>query len=953
MNDTSRKIRTILRVIAICLSLIVLRVWHLSTLQREEREKQAQLPQRRTLIQKAERGTIYDRFGIPIARNRVSYQATLYYGELMQIPSVEWRADESGRKTRFFPRREYIQRLAALLAEELSLDPQRIDDLIHSKVSLFPHAPYVLKADISEESYYHLKMREREWPGLHAEISSQRYYPFGKTACHLIGTMGLISQSQYLTLAKEIAELEQQDPIDEEAIQRLKEKAYTIHDWVGKSGLEAQYERELRGTYGRTTYEVDVRGQLLQPLEMRPPETGEDITLSISIELQKYAEELLAQDEALREGCSGWLDPTDNKRKKQKQPWIKGGAIVALDPITGEILALASHPRFDPNDFLPTQNDSLRWLETDASIGAIWDGEAPLSRERFKSKFYEESIELSWRTFLQLILPTESPIAAFFQRFNRIKDAIQLQEDQEALTYFTQINSPLRTFYQQRIDAILHNIPPADRLFAIDLCRLAIYSPAFSDALIEQIGSWTIERYRSMEQQFHRLELQVRREAAEEFHKTQFAAWRAEHQKEFLQEMRRIEKEKKHYARPYMDYLDRKERELFDHFWQERRIDLMLQAMEASDLSEEIQRDLLTTFRSFHNLDRPLLGQYPRLRHFKGEQTEQDLAAAFYPKEGFGTIRSYGFQTTAPQGSLFKLITAYEGLLQTGLTNPLTIYDEQAAGKPHPIVAYSLNKTPYYRFYKGGRLPRSSHTSLGKLDVIAAIERSSNPYFALLAGDIFRAPHDLVDAAALFGFGTKTGVGLPGEAAGNLPSDVDTNRTGLYSFSIGQHTLLVTPLQTALCFAALGNGGNLLSPQLQHPAEPHTRRTIEIPPSICKILLEGLHRVVWGKHGNTRPQVIRKLHLNKEWRENFLNLEHQMIGKSGTAEIMSQLNYNPSSTPQMYKHIWFGAISFTEQKMPELVVAVFLRYGDYGKEAAPLASEIIQKWRAINTVRRK
>ena len=182
MRDTKQKIRTILQIIAICLCLIALRVWHLSTLQKEDREKLAQLSQRRTLIQKAERGMIYDRFGIPIARNRISYQATLYYGELNQIPSIEWRADESGRKVRVFPRREYIQQLSTLLAEELSLDAQRIDDLIHSKVSLFPHAPYVIKADISEESYYRLKMREREWPGLHAEIAAQRYYPFGKTA---------------------------------------------------------------------------------------------------------------------------------------------------------------------------------------------------------------------------------------------------------------------------------------------------------------------------------------------------------------------------------------------------------------------------------------------------------------------------------------------------------------------------------------------------------------------------------------------------------------------------------------------------------------------------------------------------------------------------------------------------------------------------------------------------
>ena len=755
--------------------------------------------------------------------------------------------------------------------------------------------------------------------------------------------MGLISQSQYLALAREIDELEQQEPRDEEAIQELKEKAYTIHDWVGKSGLEAQYERAMRGSYGRTTYEVDVRGQLLEPLETRAPEPGEDLILSISIELQRYAEALLAHDETLREGSSAWTDPSDNKRKKQKQPWMKGGSIVALDPMTGEILALASYPRFDPNDFLPLKKEAARWLEIDSTVGAIWDGVEPLRRERFDKEFYEESVDLNWRTFLQFLLPPESAIQAFFQRFTRIKDAIQLQEDQEALIYFTQINSPLRTFYQQRIDALLHSLPAADRLFAIDLCRLAVYSPAFSDTLIEQIGSWNIERYRSLEQQFHRLESKIRKEAAEEFHRTQFAAWREVHQKEFLQEMRRIEKEKKRYARPYMDYLDRKERELFAEFWEEQRLDLLAGAMDPSDIPPALQRELLATFRFFRDLDRPLLGRYPRLRHSKEGQTEQDLAAAFYPKEGFGTIRSYAFQTTAPQGSLFKLVTAYEALHQTGLSNPLTIFDEQAAGKPHPTVAFSLNKTPDPRFYKGGRLPKSSRTSLGRVDMVAAIERSSNPYFALLAGDFLKEPQDLAKAAALFGFGERTGVPIPGESPGNLPSDLDTNRTGLYSFAIGQHTLLTTPLQTALFFATLANGGHLLKPQILRTSDSLYRRSIDLPTPIRKILFEGMHRVVWGEHGNSRPQVIKKLRTNKEWKDHFISLEHQMIGKSGTAEILSQLSFNPASTPQMYKHTWFGAIA----SKPDLVVIVFLRYGDSGKEAAPLASEMIYKWRQL------
>src|SRR5207237_1155673 len=78
----------------------------------------------------------------------------------------------------------------------------------------------------------------------------------------------------------------------------------------------------------------------------------------------------------------------------------------------------------------------------------------------------------------------------------------------------------------------------------------------------------------------------------------------------------------------------------------------------------------------------------------------------------------------------------------------------------------------------------------------------------------FSDPDDLNRAARLFGFGEKTGIELPGETAGHLPNDLATNRTGLYSFAIGQHTLLTTPLQSALMLASLVNGGAMVKPKL-------------------------------------------------------------------------------------------------------------------------------------------
>ncbi len=73
---------------------------------------------------------------------------------------------------------------------------------------------------------------------------------------------------------------------------------------------------------------------------------------------------------------------------------------------------------------------------------------------------------------------------------------------------------------------------------------------------------------------------------------------------------------------------------------------------------------------------------------------------------------------------------------------------------------------------------------------------------------------DLKTAAARFGYGEKSGLDLPGEASGLLPSDLKTNRTSLYSFAFGQHTLLCTPIQTSIMLSALANGGKILKPKI-------------------------------------------------------------------------------------------------------------------------------------------
>lgn len=1059
-RSVSQKTNLVLRVFLVALFLILFRIWHLSVLQRDEKLAKAQNSQKRTYLLRANRGTISDRYLTPLALNRICYNAAIYYSQISQIPAASWRVDQSGERKKIFPRKEYIKSLSQKLAMELNLDAERLEDEIHSKASLFPHAPYLIKTNLSETEHSRLCQLERDWPGLHAEIASERFYPLGKVAADLIGTMGLISAKEYRAIAEEINLLEQAAKRFEEGfwedlpegfnqiedvyrrLYELREKAYTFSDRIGKTGIEAQFERELRGFFGKKSIEVNQKGLSLRELPSSYPSiAGQQVVLSISAELQQFAEQLLIQDEKAREGRSIGLDPQTKTRKRLKQPWIKGGAIVAIDPNTGEVLAMASHPRFDPNDFImsgPQRQEKRkkveRWLETETFIADVWDGKQPLTRERMGRSLQEESLFLTWDVFLDQILPDEGPLRDFFRRYDDIKSAIELQEDFELALYLSKESDPKMVFEAmpklleelksqdrkahariKKLDLAMRPLASSlDKLFAIDLARLVIYSAAFSDELIASVGSMKLSTYFSLRQMLLHCEEEALELEKKVFHEGPFKRWKAEFEKEFLAAKRLEELEKKTYARPYLDYLDQEEKKQFAIYWADKRLDALSNLLLAEpkslyaeklqraleNLKPELRKEWLKTFRSYQELDRPLLAPYKRVRK---PHLEKHLAASFYPIGGYGFSRSYSFQAASPPGSVFKLVTAYTALSQQ--IAPFSMIDEQKIDRSAPpsksqIVGYTPQKVPYYRHYKGGRLPKSHSAHIGKVDLVGALEASSNPYFSILAGDFFSDPEDLASSARLFGFGEKTGIDLPNEAKGALPTDLKTNRTGLYSFAIGQHTALATPLQVASMLATLASHGRQVTPRLtqkligpipdRSSLEPFQashyfakeelnalgipfplftaaqerrqetsiskmettyKRNLPFPAHVRDPIFEGMEKAVWGSKGSARAGVVRGLLTNPLWMRDYLALASQMLGKTSTAEIAINLNINPSSPACIYKHIWFGAIALAPGKQkkpePELVVVVFLRYGDGGKEAAPIASQIIHKWREI------
>ncbi|PIS01720.1 MAG: hypothetical protein COT84_00755 [Chlamydiae bacterium CG10_big_fil_rev_8_21_14_0_10_35_9] len=1103
------KTHRILKGIFIINFILLFRIWHLCFYEKEEKALEARRPQRKTILLKSERGAIHDRFGVPLAINRICYNAAIYYGQILQIPRVKWIKGENKEKVKTYPRKEYIEKLSKLLAKELNLNETRVDDLIHSKASLFPHMPFILKENISEKTYYKLKFLEKDWPGLFAESTSERYYPHKKAASKIIGYMGSINKKEYLKIANEIKFLEnvlKQDSnlepifLPEEykskfevltRLKQLKEKSYRFNDLVGKSGIEKQFEEDLRGSYGEKSMEVDIMGTFVKELPLtKPAIDGRNIKLALSVELQEFAEKLLAQDEQIREGRSTRYNAKLKKRETLKQPIVKGGSVVAMDPNTGEIIAMASYPNYDPNDFIPSTNPLYqeqkkqnveKWLETESFLASIWDGKNELEKSWYsfsKKTFEKESIPVTWEFFLQEIFPESSPCYQCMQKIKTVQNAIQLQEDIEAIFYFFKTkNAPLifdtifsegilceqkaslaeKENYQNIYQIIKERIAPyeerlkdflqevkhnKDKLLIIDLCKIAVFSPAFSDGLIRQIKTLSLSDYHNQSRNVLVLQSAIYKKAYTLFEKYYFEKWREENLHAFLKEKRKEEKEKNTYQRPYIDYLDEKKNSLFEAFWQENKEKLLLTALGNTEI--DLEKDMKDQFlqwkelfqeqtfhdkkcqkaydelklflkdynqptqfaffksvRSFKELTRPLLAMYRKV--YKENPVEKDLAAKFYPEDGYGYMRDTSFQEPALQGSIFKLVTAYAAL-EKKPSFDFTIIDTVQADNKGLIVALKENQQPFYRIYKHGRLPRSAHSNIGTVSLIDAIEKSSNPYFSILAGDFLKTPEDLNYAARNFGFGEKTHIQLPGEISGSLPSDLSTNKTGLYAYAIGHHTLIVTPLQTAVFLSALANFGKVLEPKIIQQIAgkqraPHLsfspekyllqkelnalgiffpifdessyndkflcvqnfssfiRKDLAIDKNVRAKLFEGMKRVISGKKGTARAGIIKNLYKSPDLMKNYKEIASQLIGKTSTAEVFHNPYISAKERSKLYKHIWFGGICFdpTKQsqvsidsfKYPELVVIVYLRFGDAGKEAAPIASEVIKKYREL------
>lgn len=240
----------------------------------------------------APRGIFYDRNGVPLVSNRPGFSVSL-------VPISGPIPDD------------VIDRLSGFLG----MKPAEIRQKVSQQDN--PLEPVRIKNDVGPDIVTKIKEHQNDLPGVIIEIQSVRNYVNNELAAHIFGYVGEISDVE---------------------LEKKKTEGYKTGDIVGKFGLEKVYDKEIRGINGGEQVEVNVDGRPIRMLGKKEPVLGSSLVLTIDMKIQKAAEK--AMDDRLK-----YL------QTKLGNINAKAAAAVAMNPKTGEILAMVSRPAFNPNLF--------------------------------------------------------------------------------------------------------------------------------------------------------------------------------------------------------------------------------------------------------------------------------------------------------------------------------------------------------------------------------------------------------------------------------------------------------------------------------------------------------------------------------------------------------------------------------------------------------------------------
>ena len=291
--------------VLLAFGLLAARLVHLQVFRHDELATQAEANRIAVVPIVPNRGLIVDRNGVVLATNYSAYTLELAPQRgASGAAELEALIDELATVVEIGPRdRRRFKRLQEELKGADSLP---------------------IRTRLSDEEVARFMAQRFRFPGADIKARLFRHYPLGETGSHLLGYIGRINPAEKKVM-EDWDEAEQGN--------------YKGTDYIGKLGLEQRYERELHGTAGFEQVETSAGGRAVRRLSSHPPTPGDKLVLSIDIRLQALVEEMFGD---------------------------RRGALVALDPRNGEVLAFVSKPTFDPNLFVDGI-DAESWRELNES----------------------------------------------------------------------------------------------------------------------------------------------------------------------------------------------------------------------------------------------------------------------------------------------------------------------------------------------------------------------------------------------------------------------------------------------------------------------------------------------------------------------------------------------------------------------------------------------------------
>lgn len=292
-NGVEKRLKGFFVIVILCVAVILARLWYLQIVKGDEFARLADGNRMRQLRVLPPRGNILDRNGVTLVRSKSSFTVALVPGGLPRDSADTF----------------------SLLCEILQISHEELEEAVE-KGRGYPYEPVRIMRGVDAATVIAIEENRNRLPGVFIEEEPVREYLFGELASHLIGYLGSVT-------VEELRELDE---------------SYRGSDLVGKTGIERVYEQELRGEVGTLTVEVNALSRPIQTVSYLEPVPGHNIVLTIDHRLQAVAEQAFEEHIlTLRE-----------------EPGTQAGGVVVLKPKTGEILAMASIPGFNPELLLDT-----------------------------------------------------------------------------------------------------------------------------------------------------------------------------------------------------------------------------------------------------------------------------------------------------------------------------------------------------------------------------------------------------------------------------------------------------------------------------------------------------------------------------------------------------------------------------------------------------------------------